>query len=111
MRIDARSRSLASGLQVRGVMGEGFRDRIWRFLDDPQFERHEGLRNALYRLLVASEIPRGQLPADLDGKVYLDAAAAAVEGNNAAVIAGACEALDDLVVRLATLATRQDSAA
>ncbi|HEX3771257.1 MAG TPA: hypothetical protein VHV30_10350 [Polyangiaceae bacterium] len=82
-------------------MGEGFRSRIWRYLDDPRFERHEGLRNALYRLLVASEIPRGAVPPELDGKRHLDAAAAAVEGNNAAVIASVCDALDDLVARLA----------
>jgi hypothetical protein len=94
---------MASGLQTRAGMGEGFRDRIWRYLDDPEFERHEGLRNALYRLLVASEIPRGTVPADIDGKRCLDAAAAAVHGRNAAVIARACEAVDDLVVRLATL--------
>jgi hypothetical protein len=83
-------------------MGEGFRNRIWRYLDDPQFGRHEGLRNALYRLLVASEIPRGTVPAAVDGKRCLDAAAAAVEGNNDAVIASVCDALDDLVARLAT---------
>jgi hypothetical protein len=34
------------------------RDRIWTILDDPDFGRHPRLRNALYQLLVAIEIPR-----------------------------------------------------
>jgi|CZKU01.1.fsa_nt_gi hypothetical protein len=85
-------------------MGDGFRDRIWTYLDDPEFERHEGLRNALYRQLVASEIPSGMVPAGIDARGCLDLAASAVREKNAAVIARACILVDDLVVRLAALA-------
>jgi hypothetical protein len=98
-------------LQYGGFMGDGFRDRIWGYLDDPEFERHEGLRNALYRLLVASEIPRGAVPSSIDAKGCLDLAAAAVRGRNAAVIARACDLVDDLVIRLAGLAAAAGSEA
>jgi hypothetical protein len=84
-------------------MGDGFRNRIWEYLDDPEFERHEGLRNALYRLLVASEIPSRAMAANIDAKGCLDLAAAAVREKDADVIERACNVVDDLVVRLAML--------
>ena len=96
-------RVLAFRLQRHAAMGDGFRSRIWTYLDDPEFGRHEGLRNALYRLLVASEIPIGSGAAGIDAGC-LDVAAAAVREKNPAVIARACDLVDDLVVRLATLA-------
>jgi hypothetical protein len=92
------------------TMGEGLRNQIWSYLDDPEFERHEGLRNALYRLLVASEIPRGEVPSGLDGDRCLALAAAAVRAQNTTVIASACALVDDLVVQLAML-DRQTGAA
>jgi hypothetical protein len=87
-------------------MGDGVRSQIWAFLDDPDFGPYESLRNAIYRLLVASVIPLGSLASSfdpLDASGCLELAAAAVRENNAAVAAHACDLVDDLVARLATL--------
>jgi hypothetical protein len=79
------------------------RDRIWTTLDDPELGRHEGLRNALYQLLVAIEFGRPPPSSSAPSSVErcLDLAADAVRDGSATAVARAGHVIDALVATLA----------
>lgn len=75
------------------------RDRIWTTLDDPELRRHEGLRNALYQLLVAIEFGRPAGASNVER--CLDMTAAALRDGSATAVARAGRLIDALVATLA----------
>jgi hypothetical protein len=76
------------------------RERIWRYIDDSEPERHGALRDALYRLLVAIEAGREPLAPGVDR--CLDLAAEALRDGSAVAVLRARMVVDDLVIVLAS---------
>jgi hypothetical protein len=74
------------------------RERIWRYIDDAEPERHGSLRDALYRLLVVSEVQKHPA-ASIDR--CLDLAAEAIRDGSAVAVVRARMVVDEVVVLLA----------